>query len=52
MILTSVVLIIGISGAQVELGAVSLKGMGLATVGSIFLSLIFKLLDVLGLTND
>lgn len=52
LILTSVVLIIGISGAQVELGAVSLKGMGLATVGAIFLSLIFKLLDVLGLTNE
>lgn len=52
LILTSVVLIIGISGAQVELGAVSLKGMGLATVGSICLSLIFKLLDVLGLTNE
>lgn len=52
LILTSVVLIIGISGAQVDLGAVSLKGMGLATVGAIFLSLIFNLLDVLGLTNE
>ncbi|RKO67701.1 uracil permease [Desulfofundulus salinus] len=52
LILTSVVLIIGISGAQVELGAVSLKGMGLATVVSILLSLVFKLLDLLGLTRE
>ncbi len=52
LILTSVVLIIGISGAQVQLGAVSLKGMGLATVVAICLSLIFKLLDVAGLTNE
>lgn len=52
LILTSVVLIIGISGAQVELGAVNLKGMGLATVVSILLSLVFKLLDLLGLTRE
>lgn len=52
LILTSVVLIIGISGAHVELGAVSLTGMGLATVVSIILSLILKLLDLMGLTAD
>ncbi|MFZ5899346.1 MAG: uracil permease [Bacillota bacterium] len=52
LILTSVVLVIGISGAQVQLGAVSLKGMGLATVVAICLSLVFKLLDVARLTNE
>lgn len=52
LILTSVVLIVGISGAQVTLGAVSLKGMGLATIIAILLSLVFKLLDVLGLTGE
>ncbi|WP_066634618.1 uracil permease [Desulfolucanica intricata] len=52
LVLTSVVLIIGISGAQVQLGAVSLKGMGLATVISIALSLVLKVLDLLGLTNE
>lgn len=52
LILTSVVLIIGISGAHIEMGAVSLKGMGLATIVSILLALIFKLLDAIGLTND
>ncbi|MBF7084438.1 uracil permease [Desulfallas sp. Bu1-1] len=52
LILTAVVLIVGVSGAQVNIGAVSLKGMGLATVVSIILSLTFKLLDVLGLTSE
>ncbi|WP_027364115.1 uracil permease [Desulfotruncus alcoholivorax] len=52
LILTSIVLIIGISGAHVELGAVSLTGMGLATVVSIILSLTLKLLDMVGLTSD
>jgi uracil permease len=52
LILTSVVLIIGISGAYITIGTVTLKGMALATVASIFFSLSFKVLDVLGLTND
>ncbi|MEG6616039.1 uracil permease [Peptococcaceae bacterium 1198_IL3148] len=52
LILTSVVLIIGISGAEITMGAVSLKGMGLATVVAIILSLFFKLLDVFNLSND
>jgi len=52
LILTSVVLIIGISGAQITFGAISLKGMALATVVAILLSLIFELLDKLGLTNE
>lgn len=52
LILTSVVLVIGISGAQLQMGAISLKGMGLATIVSILLALVFKALDVLGLTNE
>ncbi|NLP40722.1 MAG: uracil permease [Veillonellaceae bacterium] len=52
LILTSIVLIIGVSGASITLGTVTMKGMALATVVSIALSLCFKLLDVLGLTND
>ncbi|HEY3425595.1 MAG TPA: uracil permease, partial [Negativicutes bacterium] len=52
LILTSVVLIVGISGASITLGTVTLKGMALATIVSIILSLAFKLLDSLGLTND
>ncbi|MHB8158063.1 MAG: uracil permease [Desulfocucumaceae bacterium] len=52
LILTSVVLVVGISGAQLSFGAVSLRGMGLATVIAIALSLIFKLFDVAGLTSE
>lgn len=52
LILTSVVLVIGISGAQISLGAISLKGMALATVVAILLSLTFEILDKLGLTNE
>ena len=52
LILTSVVLISGISGAAVKLGTVELKGMALGTVVAIFLSLVFYGFDRLGISND
>lgn len=52
LILTSVVLIIGISGAHLELGSVSLRGMGLATVVAILMSLTFKLLEMINPEED
>lgn len=52
LILTSVVLIIGISGAHLNIGTIELKGMALATIVSIILSLSFGILDKLGLSND
>lgn len=52
LILTCVVLVIGISGASVDLGEVSLTGMGLATVIAIILSLFFKILELLNLSNE
>ncbi|MBS4177899.1 uracil permease [Lederbergia citrea] len=52
LILTCVVLAIGISGATIHLGNVELKGMGLATIVAILLSLFFKLLDTLKLSNN
>src|SRR5699024_4910287 len=52
LILTSVVLIIGISGASINFGAVSLTGMGLATVIAIGLSLFFKCIELLNLSNE
>jgi len=52
LILTSIVLIIGVSGASITIGTVTMKGMALATVVSIMLSLCFKVLDMLGLTNE
>lgn len=52
LILTCVVLGIGISGASIEIGTVALSGMGLATVVAIIVSLFFKLLDILKLSNE
>ncbi|NMC33845.1 MAG: uracil permease [Veillonellaceae bacterium] len=52
LILTSVVLISGISGATVKVGAVELKGMALGTIVSILISLLFFVLDKFNLAND
>src|SRR5690606_23053874 len=54
LILTCVILVIGISGASIELGnsGVGLSGMGLATVVGILLSILFKLFDILKLSNE
>lgn len=52
LILTCVVLVIGISGATIQLGEVELTGMGLATIIAILLGLFFKLLDLLQLSNE
>lgn len=50
--LTAIVLIVGISGAAVNIGDVQLKGMALATVVGMALSLLFHLLDRFGLVNE
>ena len=52
LILTAVVLIVGLSGAAVNIGTVQLKGMALGTVVGMTMSMIFHLLDHLGLTNQ
>lgn len=52
LILTCVVLGIGISGAAIKLGDVALSGMGLATVVAVIISLFFKVLDLLKLSNE
>lgn len=52
MILTTVVLVIGLSGATLKWGNFELKGMALATVVGILLALLIKLADVLKLTRD
>lgn len=52
LILTSVILVIGISGASVNLFKISLEGMGLATVVAILLSLFFKVINVLNVSNE
>ncbi|WP_219837271.1 uracil permease [Paenibacillus sp. R14(2021)] len=52
LILTTVVLVIGLSGMALKWGHIELKGMALATIVSILLSLFFKLLEVFKLSND
>ncbi len=49
--LTAIVLIVGISGTAVHLGQVQLKGMALATVVGMLLSLVFYILGRLGLID-
>lgn len=51
LILTSIVMITGLSGAQVTLGPVVLQGMGLATVVAVILSLCFAILRKTGIGN-
>ncbi|MBB6055677.1 MAG: uracil permease [Gammaproteobacteria bacterium] len=51
LILTSIVLIVGLSGAHVEVGTVSLKGMALATLLAIVVSLLFGLFEKMGLMS-
>lgn len=50
--LTSVVFVVGLSGVSLKLGSVDLRGMVLATVVGMILSLVFYLLDLFKLTND
>lgn len=52
LFLTTVVLVIGLSGVKLTLGDVSFSGMSLATIVAILLSLLFKLFEVLRMTND
>ncbi len=51
LILTSAVLVLGLSGAAVKIGVVELKGMALGTVISIVISLAFALFTHMGLMN-
>ncbi|PZT55844.1 uracil permease [Paenibacillus silvae] len=52
LILTTLVLVIGLSGTEISFYGVHLKGMALATIAGMLLSLLFKLLEVLGLLNE
>ena len=50
--MTSVIMIIGLSGAKISFGAFSVQGMVLATVVAIIMSLLFKLFEYLHLMNE
>lgn len=52
MVLTSVVFITGLSGVSVNLNEVQIKGMVLACIVGIILSLLFYIFDLLKITND
>ena len=45
LILTAIILIVGVSGSSIHIGAAELKGMALATIVGIVLSLIFYLIE-------
>ena len=52
LMLTSIVLVVGLSWAGVTIGPVQLKGMGLATVVAMIISVVFLLLRKTGLGNS
>ena len=52
LMLTAIVLVVGLSGVGVTIGPVQLKGMGLATVVAMIISVVFLLLRKTGLGNS
>ncbi len=50
--LSAVVFVTGLSGAFIQIGQVQLKGMCLATIVGMVLSLVFYIIDKAGLAND
>jgi len=52
LILTSVIFIVGLSGIKISLGSVELKGMGLATIVAIVISICFIIFDAIGIMNE
>jgi uracil permease len=52
MVLTAIVFITGLSGVSINIGGFALKGMVLAAIVAMLLSLLFFVLDKLKLTND
>ncbi|MDI4645277.1 uracil permease [Cohnella hashimotonis] len=52
LFLTTIVLVTGLSGVKITAGDFSLSGMALATVVAIVMSLLFKLFEKLGWSNE
>ncbi|MDB4866794.1 MAG: uraA [Cohnella sp.] len=52
LLLTTIVLVTGLSGVKISIGDFSLAGMALATVAAMILSLLLKLFEVFGWLND
>jgi len=51
MVLGAITFVVGISGASIGIGSVQLKGMAFAAVVGVVLSLVFFMLDKMGLMN-
>jgi uracil permease len=49
--MTAVIMIVGLSGAKLTFGTISVQGMVLATLVAILLSLVFKLFETLGIMD-
>lgn len=52
LLLSAIVFVVGISGVTINVGTTQLKGMVLATLVAMALSLVFYALDKLGLSNE
>lgn len=52
LILTSIIFVVGLSGIKLTLGTTEIKGMGLATIVAIVLSISFMIFDKLGIMNE
>lgn len=52
LFLTTIVLLIGLSGVKLHIGDVEFGGMALATIAAIVASLLFKAFEVLRISND
>lgn len=52
LIMTSIIMIVGLSGIKMTLGPVEIKGMGLATIVAMVLSISFMIFEKLGLMNE
>ena len=51
MVLGAITFVVGVSGAAINIGSVQLKGMAFAAIIGVVLSLVFWLLDKLGVMN-
>lgn len=52
LILTSIIFIVGLSGIKLTLGSTEIKGMGLATLVAMALSICYMIFDKLGIMNE
>ncbi|NGZ73694.1 uracil permease [Saccharibacillus alkalitolerans] len=52
MLLAALILGTGLSGVSLTIGSVSLKGMALATIVGIVVNFVFRLISLLGLSNE